>query len=350
MAAALGDEQHIFDPSGFEDAVERLQDARSGADRIKKIVRSLGTFSRVESVDISPVDIQRSIEHAITMGFNELKYRARLVKDFARIPMVLASEGKLAQVFLNLLINAAHAIDEGRADQNEVRVRTRSEGNAVIAEISDTGRGVDPEYRDRIFEPFVTTKGVGVGSGLGLSICKNIVEDFGGTISFVSEANKGTTFRISLPRMPSDWTGGAKEQSDAQPLLSSARGRILVVDDEERMRLAIVRMLKQNHDVLVAASGNEARALLTQDKRFDIIFCDLMMPEMSGMELHAWLAKEDARLAEQVVFITGGAFTPGASAYLAKVGNQRLEKPFDTTSFKKMTHELVLAAKSKRGA
>jgi CheY-like chemotaxis protein len=90
--------------------------------------------------------------------------------------------------------------------------------------------------------------------------------------------------------------------------------------------------------------------LLTQDKRFDIIFCDLMMPEMSGMELHAWLAKEDARLAEQVVFITGGAFTPGASAYLAKVGNQRLEKPFDTTSFKKMTHELVLAAKSKRGA
>jgi CheY-like chemotaxis protein len=218
----------------------------------------------------------------------------------------------------------------------------------VIVEVSDTGKGVDPEHRDKIFEPFVTTKPVGVGSGLGLSICKKLIEDFAGTISFVSEPEKGTTFRISLPRVPSDWAGG-EEQPDARPMRSSLRGRILVVDDEEGMRSAIVRMLKRHHDVSTVVTGKEGRALLARDKRFDIIFCDLMMPEMSGMDLHAWLAAEDARLAEQIVFITGGAFTPGASAYLARVGNQCIEKPLDPTSFKKMTDELVLAARSKLG-
>jgi CheY-like chemotaxis protein len=122
-----------------------------------------------------------------------------------------------------------------------------------------------------------------------------------------------------------------------------------VVDDEAGIRAAIVRMLKREHEVIAVSSGVEAQILLEKDRRFDLIFCDLMMPRMSGMELHAWLGRSEPALAEKVVFITGGAFTPGASEYLRKVGNLRVEKPFDTAAFRKTVEELILAARAKRG-
>jgi PAS domain S-box-containing protein len=347
-ARALGEQPDTGLAAAIDDVVDRLREAASGARRIKDIARGLGTFSRVDRDEVMPVQLQPVIEQALNMAFNQIKYRARVVKDYASIPPVLASDGKLAQVFLNLFINAAHAIDEGHVEANEIRVRTWAEGEAVFAEVSDTGKGIAPEHHDRIFQPFFTTKEVGVGSGLGLSIVRNIVTGFGGEISFSSEPGKGTRFVIRLPRLPRDWQTGKASTKEAAPRSSTTRGRILVADDERGIRAAIERMLGRDHQVVTAASGEEARAILEQDRRFDLIFCDLMMPRVSGMELHAWLAERDAELAAQVVFITGGAFTPGASEYLARVGNLRLEKPFDTAAFKKLTDELLLAATAKR--
>ena len=350
VGEALGDDQAFFDPATYEDVLTRLREAFSGTKRIKKIARSLGTFARVERVEATAVDVQSCLGHAITMAFNELKYRARLVKDYSSVPAVLASDGKLAQVFLNLLINAAHAIEEGHVEQNEVRIRTRAEGDWVIVEIADTGKGIPPEHQDKVFEPFFTTKGVGVGSGLGLSICRGIVEELGGDISLTSEVGRGTTFRVRLPRLrgaPEPVRGAAPARSVPRP---EDRGRILVVDDEEGIRVSITRLLKTEHDVVAVPSGAEAQALLETDRRFDVIFCDLMMPEMSGMELHAWLVDQDPRLARQVVFVTGGAFTPGATEYLAGTGNLTVEKPFDTAGFRRTASELVLAARSSVGS
>ncbi|MBN1960587.1 MAG: PAS domain S-box protein [Deltaproteobacteria bacterium] len=344
----LGDTQRVFDRMLFDDVSDRLRDALSGAYRIKNISRSLGTFSRVEHNRLAPVNIQTCIEHAAAMGFNEIKYRARFVKDFSQVPLVLASDGKLAQVFLNLLINAAHSIDEGHVSQNEVRVRTWSIDDKVFAEVSDTGKGIAPENQKKIFDPFFSTKGIGVGTGLGLSICKNIIEEFGGTISFTSELGKGTKFLIILPRLPEDWDKNIETNEiydDSEK--SSIRGRILIIDDEASIRSSINKMLRHEHNIISVESGLEAKDLIEKDQNFDLIFCDLMMPEMSGMELHSWLTKHHNKLAEQVVFITGGAFTPGASEYLSKVGNLRLEKPFDTKNFKKITNELLLASKSR---
>ena len=334
-------------PAAFEDAVSRLREALEGAQRIKQITRSLGAFSRVEPTEVTPVDVQASIEHALTMAFNEIKYRARVVRQFATVPAVLASEGKLAQVFLNLFINAAHAIDEGHVEDNEIRVRSFAEGETVCIEVRDTGKGIAPEHQPRIFEPFFTTKGLGAGSGLGLSICKSIVESFGGEIGFQSELDMGTRFRIRLPRAPSDWgkTQVAPEERSSET--PAVRGRILVVDDEAGIRATLVRILGADHEVITASSGKEAQELLETDRGFDLVFCDLMMPRLSGMELHRWLAGRDPALAEQVVFISGGAFTPGASQYLAEVRNLRLEKPFDTASLKRLASELVLAARAK---
>ena len=343
VAKAIGDDQRIFDPAGFDDVIERLDDALTGTRRIKGIVRSLGTFSRVERSTLMTVDIQDCVENAATMILNELKYRARFVKDFQPVPQVLASEGKMAQVFLNLLLNAAHAIEEGNVDQNEVRVSTRSNDDSVFIEVSDTGKGIAPQHQAKIFRPFFTTKKKGLGTGLGLSICKRIIEDSGGTISFTSEVKKGTKFKIRLPRMPSGWAENNEMETDQTPVEASIRGRILVVDDEAGIRSSIARLLKKDHEIVTVSSGIEGRSLLKKDKGFDLILCDLMMPEMSGMELHEWLTGYDEELAQRVVFITGGAFTTGASEYLAKVGNTWVEKPFDTIAFRKMTNEMVAA-------
>jgi PAS domain S-box-containing protein len=347
MAEILGNGQHVFHPAMFDETLTQLREALSGTLRIRSITRSLGTFARVEQVEMAPVDLEACIEHALAMAANELKFRARLVRDYTRVPAVLASEGKLAQVFLNLLINAAHAIDEGHVEDNEVRVRTWSEAGSVYAAVSDTGKGIAPEHRDQVFEPFFTTKGVGVGSGLGLSICEHIVTEFGGEISFTCDVGRGTKFVIRLPQLPSGWERAGSETPERAGAPRPTRGRILVIDDEDGVRAILARILQHDHDVITASSGTEARALLETDKRFDVIFCDLMMPSMSGMELHAWLAEQDPHLADRVVFVTGGAFTPGATAYLAKVGNQRIEKPFDATSLKKMSDALVLAARAK---
>ncbi len=344
----LRDLQECLHASSVEDLFDRSRDALVATHRIKDIVRSLGTFARVEATQTEPVDIRASIEHAMTMASNELKYRARAVKELSPVPEVLGSEGNLAQVFLNLIINAAHAIPEGRVESNEVRVRTWAEGDDVLAEVRDTGRGIAAECRARIFEPFFTTKSVGIGSGLGLSICKKIITELGGDISFTSELGRGTSFVVRLHRIPNGW----KRQDDATPehppVRPTERGRILVVDDEAGIRAVLTRLLGEDHEVIAAASGNEARSLLARDRAFDLIFCDLMMPDVSGMDLHAWLTTHDPQLAEQVVFITGGAFTPGASEYLKRVGSLRVEKPFDAMAFRKMTSELMIAARSKR--
>jgi PAS domain S-box-containing protein len=338
--AALAHE--LPNAAALEDVGDRIRNALEGTNRIKEITRSLGTFSRVESVDLTPVNLHHAIERAITMAHNEIKYRARLVKDFGRIPAILASEGKLAQVFLNLLINASHAIPEGDVEGNEIRVRTWSEeGEQIVVEVSDTGSGISPEHVDRIFEPFFTTKEVGVGSGLGLAICKNLIESLGGEIGCSSERGKGTRFRIVIP------VRNEPVPAEARPVAAAAaptlRGRILVIDDEPGIRSSLVRILGRAHEVVAAASGEEAREILAADRAFDLIFCDLMMPRVTGMDLHAWLVSESPELAGQMVFITGGAFTPRAREFLARVENLRLEKPLEAKLVTGMASAMVVA-------
>jgi PAS domain S-box-containing protein len=336
----------VPNPSFFEDIVSRLKEALSGASRIKTIARSLGSFSRVESVRLQSVDVRNTLEQSIMMAFNEIRFRAHLVKDYSQTPPVLATDGKLVQVFLNLLVNAAHAIDEGHVNENEIRIRTWFESHHVCIEIRDTGKGIPNENRSKLFQPFFTTKGVGVGTGLGLAMCKKIVSDLGGTIDFESKLGVGTSFFVRLPCVPSDWTATHDRTTNNAAETPPLGGRILVIDDEEGIRNAIVHMLSRTHSILTAASGEEAKRILQTDLNFDVILCDLMMPKLSGMELHAWLAQKDSNAAKRVIFVTGGAFTPGASEYLAKVGNLRIEKPFETDDFVRTVNNSVVEHRS----
>jgi two-component system NtrC family sensor kinase len=180
-----------------------LDDAREGAERMRQIVRQLRVFSRVEDGKEEAVDVHRVLDSVTQMAASTVRARAKLVKEYGEVPAVKGNEGKLFQVFLNLVINAAHAIEEGQSETNEIRLTTYlDEGGRVMVVVRDTGKGIPPEHLRRIFDPFFTTKAAGVGTGLGLSICDTIVNGMGGHISVESSVGAGTTFRVALNVAP----------------------------------------------------------------------------------------------------------------------------------------------------
>ncbi|MCI0573267.1 MAG: ATP-binding protein [Myxococcaceae bacterium] len=183
-------------------AVERaLADTLEGVERVRRIVKDLRTFSRVESEKRVPVRLEEVLEVSLAIAANQLRQRARVVRRFEPVPPVLGDPHRMGQLFLNLLVNAAQAIPEGQAERHEVRVSLREERGGVVVEVEDTGIGIPAEVVPRIFEPFFTTKPVGEGTGLGLSICHAIVQSHGGDIQVHSHPDHGTTFRVTLPAL-----------------------------------------------------------------------------------------------------------------------------------------------------
>ncbi|MFH1807534.1 MAG: response regulator [Pseudomonadota bacterium] len=341
LLAKLGlDGDHALSEDELEDMGARLREAADGARRIRDTVRGLSSFARIDEEESRPVQLTDAIEAACRMALNQIRYRARLVQELAPVPPVLASDSKLSQVFLNLLINAAHAIPEGQLENNEIRVRTWVESAQVCAEVRDTGGGIAPQHLTRIFDPFFTTKAVGKGSGLGLAISHGIVQSFGGTLEVASTLGKGTSFTLRLPV--------AVEQPgapSAPPLSATATAdlkgvRVLVIDDEDGVRSALRRVLR-DAEVTVAESGEQAQALIEAGGRYDLILCDMMMPGLSGMDVHAWLQEQHPDQARRMVFITGGAFTPAAQAFLSGIDNRCVEKPFDRARLRATISELV---------
>jgi two-component system, NtrC family, sensor kinase len=191
-------------PPSEEDLQELLTavtDAKEGAERVRVIVQDLKTLSRPDDAHNGRADLKAVVHAAVKIASHELRRRARLVEDLSEdVPQVQGNASRLGQVFLNLLINAAHAIREGQAEENEIRISARQETpDSVLVEIRDTGCGIPPEHLDRIFDPFFTTKPVGEGTGLGLAMVHSIITTLGGTITVESEVDRGTTFRLSLP-------------------------------------------------------------------------------------------------------------------------------------------------------
>jgi len=195
----LADVDDLRDDELLQNLAQCTRDALDGVRRIRTIVRDFGAFSRADDDELSPVQLSAVVERAVHLSHNEIKYRARLTQDLQQTPQVLADEGRLAQVFLNLLVNAAHAIDKGDVENNEILVRVWQDGDEVVAEVKDTGKGIDPADLPFVFEPFFTTKARGVGTGLGLYISKNIVASLGGRIDVESTPGKGTRVVLRLP-------------------------------------------------------------------------------------------------------------------------------------------------------
>ncbi len=324
-----------------EDVLRAVDDTREGAVRVREIVRDLKTFSRADDRGVEDaIDVRQVLQSAVNLTQNEIRHRARLSLDVGDVPRVRGSAHRLAQVFVNLLINAAHAITDPVPDRNEIRVRcaTGADGRAVI-EVTDTGRGIAPENLARIFEPFFTTKPVGIGTGLGLSICHGIVTRLGGAIEVESQLGAGSTFRVSLP--PASADRGDEQCSRADATVESSRARVLVVDDEPMVASAVARILMPEHVVTTASGARAALDLVRRGDRLDVLVCDLMMPEMTGMDLHAELGRTAPELRDRMIFLTGGAFTPAAEKFLLDVPNPRIEKPFEAATLRALVQRMV---------
>jgi PAS domain S-box-containing protein len=312
----------------LEEIKAPLDDAREAALRVRLIVRDLKIFSRLPTEESrGPVNVQAIMESSLRMAWNEIRHRARLVKLYGTVPYVEANEARLSQVFLNLLVNAAQSLQEGQAEHNEIRVGTRVDGERVIVEVSDTGAGIPPEIIGRIFDAFFTTKAVGVGTGLGLAICQRIVTDMGGELTVQSEVGRGTTFRVALPIARKEESKAALVTLEPAPI-AGRRGRILVVDDEEVVARTALRVLSKEHEVVVIADAKEALARCAGGEQFDLILCDLMMPDMTGMDLHRELSSVAPEQANRMIFLTGGAFTEKARLFLSETAKEYIEKPF----------------------
>jgi PAS domain S-box-containing protein len=304
-----------------------VTEALQGAERIRKIVRGLNTFSRADEERREVLRLEPVLELSMSLASNELRHRARIVRDYDVVPAVEANDAHLAQVFVNLLVNAAQALPEGHTDSNEIAIATSTDklGRAVV-EVRDTGPGIPEALLGRIFDPFFTTKPLGVGTGLGLSIAHNLVTAMGGTITAANRLDgHGAVLRVVLPP-----AGAERVAPAAVPAAeaASARASILVVDDDRAVGIALARVLR-DHDVTVVPGGRRALDLLLAGTRFDVILSDLMMPEMSGMELYDAVLHRLPDAAATMVFITGGAFTHDAAAFLERVPNERMSKPFE---------------------
>ncbi len=303
--------------------LEALEDALEGARRIANTVRDMKVFSRDDASPLPvPTDARPALEMAFKMTKKLTSSRAAMTSDLAEgLPLVSATQSRLSQVFINLLVNAAQAIPEGKRGQ--ITVRQRREGDFVLTEVCDDGVGIPREQLTRIFDPFFTTKPVGVGTGLGLSICHSLVTGFGGELLVASEPGRGTTFTVKL--------AVSREPVRTPSAIQRARqrqGRLLLIDDEPLVLRSLSRVLGAIHEVSTAQGVDEALALVDAGD-FDVILCDVMMPHRSGIDFYEQLTRSHPELVSRVVFLSGGAFTDGARDFLAGVTNSTLTKPID---------------------
>ncbi|MBX3249230.1 MAG: response regulator [Myxococcales bacterium] len=331
----------------LSEVVAGLTDAREATDRVRDIVSDLRGLSRAETEAHTSLDVRDVLESTARMASNAIRHRARLVRDYdADLPLVRGSRSRLGQVFLNLMMNAAQAIDEGRAEVHEIRLRARGDDGRVIVEVEDTGHGIPEELLDELFTPFFTTKPRGEGTGLGLAICHRIVTELGGELEVESELGEGSLFRVILPAArEAEATEDTADTVARSPAPSTTtRARVLVIDDDPLVGRALSRTLSKAHDVTLESNARVALRAIESGARYDVIFCDLMMPAMTGMQLHAALIETAADQADRMIFITGGAFTAEARAFLERMADRRVDKPFELEHVRALVAEVARRA------
>ena len=196
----------------LDDMKNIIKESREGSERVKEIVQTLRDFSHVDQSERKYADIHQGLDSTLKIAWNEIKYKATVIKEYGNIPEVFCYPRQLNQVFLNMIVNAAHAIKE----KGEIRIKTWHDEQYVYIAISDTGCGIKPEHLNKIFEPFFTTKPVGKGTGLGLAMSYNIIKKHGGEILVESEPGKGSTFTIKLPIEPEQDVEKEKEADARQ--------------------------------------------------------------------------------------------------------------------------------------
>lgn len=320
---------------------EIVTDCLAGMARIERVTRELRPFAAGGDDAPRSVDVNAMVERARAVTANQIRHRAQLEVDLAPLPPIVGQPGGLAQMFTSLLLGAAFAIDEGNADRHRIRIASRLRGDVIEVDIVDTGEP-RTDVDERAFDPFFTARTGGEATGVSLSLAAETARAHGGTVRIVRLDDGTTCTRVSLPV---DNTASAVARSRPIPIrgrpVGAGRPRLLMIDDEELVLRAYERAFGGDYDVVVAASGEEAIARLERGDQFDAILCDLMMPRMDGASVFEEIAARWPHLVDRVVFCSGGAFTPRAEAFAARVSNPVLHKPLTVAAVAQVLTELL---------
>lgn len=331
-----------------------LEEMLGAIGSITSIVRDLRIFARSDSgrEEAQLLDVSEIIDQALRLAGREINVLGHIERDYARdLPRVLVPQGRLTQVLVNVLANAAQAIREIERPTHRVRIVTRSDGESIAVSISDTGPGIAPHILEHIFDPFFTTKRAGYGTGLGLSISRSIMYDLGGDLIVESVHGSGATFILLLP-IP-DYASVRRaylrqRTATATQSQPAPKRSVLVVDDDDRVLSAYARALGRNCDVLMASDGREAVELLSSGSQPDAIVSELALPELDGKGLLAWLKQERPELARRTVFVSSETTQQQYEKFVRELSNVVLTKPVSAMALLAALNEVTDS--SKRGS
>jgi PAS domain S-box-containing protein len=340
LARSLDDpegEDGVASEAGRREAGKLVQQLSDSLQRIADIVRDLRLFSgpiRQRSGSEPPADVNRAVQSALTLTRSQLVDRARLMVDLEPVPPARIAQGRLAQVLVNLLVNAAQAIPAEDNREHRINVITRARAAEIEIEVSDTGTGIAAEDLARIWAPFFTTKETGVGTGLGLSISRDIVERAGGRIEVISPVFEepaakrgGSRFTVHLAAASGSIAPSRTRTAPPAPATPVRRKRVLVVEDEVLLASALAQQLSEYHDVRVTNTGARALELLATDS-FDVVLSDVRMPELPGDALYVQVCSRYPRYRNAFIFMTGIGLGTDLGRLQELYRRPILEKPF----------------------
>jgi PAS domain S-box-containing protein len=349
---------------GDKDAATRVrevaEEVRESAARIASIVGELKLFTRIGDDSIAcPVDLNRILETALTLTSRELQLHARLEVELGSLPVAPGAFVNLGHAFVNLLMNAAQAIEsklargDGEGAADVIRVSTSMRDGAIVVRVEDTGIGIDEQALPRIFEPFFKTDAAGLGAGLGLAIAHDLVRRVGGDIRVESRRGHGTRFEVVLPFEHADEAADVPASSRREeprvraPQASRPEGdplaRVLIIDDERALVRALARQLNDRYDVDTASTARDALAQLSV-REYEAIVCDLRMPDQSGPQIYETVRARSEEQASRFIFTTGGSYGTHDDAvheHAGATGRPVLEKPFDGATFETAVARVV---------
>ncbi len=322
LKETLESQQNLVPQSLNQELTELVDEALHGIQRVTNIVRKLNVFSQIDPGQRAPLVVNELVEQARDIVHNKLQYRAHLELVLCESPLqVYGNASDLLQVLTSLLLNSAQAFQNDHPDENLIRVETAAHKKKVHILITDTGIGIPNEIRNRVLEPFFTTKPVGSGTGLGLSISKQLIESHGGSLSLSPKKPVGTEALIVLPALDSVAQPDAPQAKEAPPKTQ----RVLLIDDEPKLLRAYKRLLRPHETV--CGDGKFALELLPQDSNFDLVLCDLMMPQVDGPQIYQAIERFAPHLLDRLHFYSGGLFTERMERFVAGLNTPLLEKP-----------------------
>jgi PAS domain S-box-containing protein len=341
LQSVVGFTELLLDNERRQEARDDLERILSEANRAAKIVQNLLTFVRRSNTAArATASVNDIVQSAVALRAYEFAIASiQIETDYAsELPRVYVNREEIQQVLLNLLLNAEHAMKTS-PERGHLRIRTSVAEEGVVLEVHDNGPGVPPGVAGRIFEPFFSTKEVGQGTGLGLSIALGIAEAHGGTLSLV-DVSRGACFRLTLPAAEAR-PDGAREQTRTPMQMASAGQRALVADDEQPVRLLLRRLLtRRGFAVDLAVDGQMAATLLEQG-HYDLVMCDVKMPNGGGMALYDNIERKHREVLDRFVLMSGDILNAQLHVLADNSNVPLLSKPFDAAKLDTVLDQLV---------